>query len=92
MALISVTCVHLEGSAKKRFGIDGDREAVPLTLEVLYNKVRRPLVYRCLRSKVIKEGALEQSAFALCSRAKARVLNSAVSHACAFFCVDEKLQ
>jgi len=30
----------LEGSAQKRFGIDGDREAVPLKLEVLYNKVR----------------------------------------------------
>ncbi|KAM4585389.1 phosphoinositide 3-kinase regulatory subunit 5 isoform 1-T2 [Odontesthes bonariensis] len=27
------------GAASKRFGIDGDREAVPLTLEVLYNKV-----------------------------------------------------
>uniref|UniRef100_A0A8C5A1K5 Phosphoinositide 3-kinase regulatory subunit 5 n=1 Tax=Gadus morhua TaxID=8049 RepID=A0A8C5A1K5_GADMO len=31
--------VKAMGSAKKRFGIDGDREAVPLTLEVLYNKV-----------------------------------------------------
>ena len=40
MALIIATCVYLEGSAKKRFGIDGDREAVPLTLELLYNKVR----------------------------------------------------
>ncbi|XP_035262179.1 phosphoinositide 3-kinase regulatory subunit 5 isoform X3 [Anguilla anguilla] len=27
------------GAASKRFGIDGDREAVPLSLEVLYNKV-----------------------------------------------------
>uniref|UniRef100_A0A3B4GEN4 Phosphoinositide 3-kinase regulatory subunit 5 n=1 Tax=Pundamilia nyererei TaxID=303518 RepID=A0A3B4GEN4_9CICH len=27
------------GAASKRFGIDGDREAVPLTLEVVYNKV-----------------------------------------------------
>uniref|UniRef100_A0A3Q0RPX4 Phosphoinositide 3-kinase regulatory subunit 5 n=1 Tax=Amphilophus citrinellus TaxID=61819 RepID=A0A3Q0RPX4_AMPCI len=27
------------GAASKRFGIDGDREAVPLTLEVLYNRV-----------------------------------------------------
>ncbi|KAM6972833.1 phosphoinositide 3-kinase regulatory subunit 5 [Aplochiton taeniatus] len=27
------------GTASKRFGIDGDREAVPLLLEVLYNKV-----------------------------------------------------
>uniref|UniRef100_A0A3B4GEQ9 Phosphoinositide 3-kinase regulatory subunit 5 n=1 Tax=Pundamilia nyererei TaxID=303518 RepID=A0A3B4GEQ9_9CICH len=26
-------------AASKRFGIDGDREAVPLTLEVVYNKV-----------------------------------------------------
>ncbi|KAJ3614581.1 hypothetical protein NHX12_018153 [Muraenolepis orangiensis] len=31
--------VKAMGSAKKRFGIDGDREAVPLRLEVLYNKV-----------------------------------------------------
>lgn len=28
------------GAASKRFGIDGDREAVPLTLEVMYNRVR----------------------------------------------------
>lgn len=28
------------GAASKRFGIDGDREAVPLMLEVMYNKVR----------------------------------------------------
>ncbi|KAK2816860.1 hypothetical protein Q5P01_025051 [Channa striata] len=27
------------GAASKRFGIDGDREAVPLTLEVMYNRV-----------------------------------------------------
>ncbi|XP_028422715.1 phosphoinositide 3-kinase regulatory subunit 5 isoform X2 [Perca flavescens] len=27
------------GAASKRFGIDGDREAVPLMLEVVYNKV-----------------------------------------------------
>uniref|UniRef100_A0AAY4A8V0 Phosphoinositide 3-kinase regulatory subunit 5 n=1 Tax=Denticeps clupeoides TaxID=299321 RepID=A0AAY4A8V0_9TELE len=27
------------GSASKRFGIDGDREAVPLTLDVVYNRV-----------------------------------------------------
>uniref|UniRef100_A0AAQ5X6N1 Phosphoinositide 3-kinase regulatory subunit 5 n=1 Tax=Amphiprion ocellaris TaxID=80972 RepID=A0AAQ5X6N1_AMPOC len=27
------------GAASKRFGIDGDREAVPLTLEVVYNRV-----------------------------------------------------
>ncbi|XP_068448499.1 phosphoinositide 3-kinase regulatory subunit 5 isoform X2 [Clinocottus analis] len=27
------------GAASKRFGIDGDREAVPLMLEVLYNRV-----------------------------------------------------
>ncbi|KAG9343958.1 hypothetical protein JZ751_013347 [Albula glossodonta] len=27
------------GAASKRFGIDGDREAIPLTLELLYNKV-----------------------------------------------------
>ncbi|KPP67074.1 hypothetical protein Z043_114374 [Scleropages formosus] len=31
------------GAASKRFGIDGDREAVPLSLEVVYNKVgQRP--------------------------------------------------
>ncbi|KAA8594989.1 hypothetical protein FQN60_012124 [Etheostoma spectabile] len=29
------------GAASKRFGIDGDREAVPLTLEVVYNKWKR---------------------------------------------------
>lgn len=27
------------GAASKRFGIDGDREAVPLVLEVVYNRV-----------------------------------------------------
>ncbi|KAM6939671.1 phosphoinositide 3-kinase regulatory subunit 5 [Xenentodon cancila] len=27
------------GTASKRFGIDGDREALPLTLEVVYNRV-----------------------------------------------------
>uniref|UniRef100_A0A7N6F9U2 Phosphoinositide 3-kinase regulatory subunit 5 n=1 Tax=Anabas testudineus TaxID=64144 RepID=A0A7N6F9U2_ANATE len=27
------------GAASKRFGIDGDREAVPLSLEVMYNRV-----------------------------------------------------
>ncbi|KAM3624071.1 uncharacterized protein V6R79_018652 [Siganus canaliculatus] len=27
------------GAASKRFGIDGDREAVPLTLELMYNRV-----------------------------------------------------
>lgn len=27
------------GAASKRFGIDGDREAVPLTLDVVYNRV-----------------------------------------------------
>ncbi|CAJ1075736.1 phosphoinositide 3-kinase regulatory subunit 5-like isoform X1 [Xyrichtys novacula] len=31
--------VKAMGSASKRFGIDGDREAVPLTLKVGYNKV-----------------------------------------------------
>ncbi|XP_058634336.1 phosphoinositide 3-kinase regulatory subunit 5 isoform X1 [Onychostoma macrolepis] len=28
------------GAASKRFGIDGDREAVPLSLEVTYNRIR----------------------------------------------------
>ncbi|XP_026069669.1 phosphoinositide 3-kinase regulatory subunit 5-like isoform X1 [Carassius auratus] len=28
------------GAASKRFGIDGDREAVPLSLEVTYNQIR----------------------------------------------------
>lgn len=32
-------CFLSVGAASKRFGIDGDREAVPLTLEVVYNKV-----------------------------------------------------
>ncbi|KAJ8378509.1 hypothetical protein AAFF_G00238920 [Aldrovandia affinis] len=27
------------GAASKRFGIDGDREAIPLTLEIVYNKI-----------------------------------------------------
>ncbi|XP_061684830.1 phosphoinositide 3-kinase regulatory subunit 5 isoform X3 [Syngnathoides biaculeatus] len=27
------------GTASKRFGIDGDREAVPLTLDIMYNRV-----------------------------------------------------
>lgn len=31
------------GAASKRFGIDGDREAVPLTLDVAYNRVRNGL-------------------------------------------------
>ncbi|KAM9314715.1 phosphoinositide 3-kinase regulatory subunit 5 [Pholidichthys leucotaenia] len=31
--------VKAMGAAIKRFGIDGDREAVPLTLEVMYNRV-----------------------------------------------------
>ena len=30
---------HCKGAAGKRFGIDGDREAVPLKLDVVYNKV-----------------------------------------------------
>ncbi len=32
-------CFFNVGAASKRFGIDGDREAVPLMLEVVYNKV-----------------------------------------------------
>lgn len=32
-------CRLFEGAASKRFGIDGDREAVPLMLEIVYNKV-----------------------------------------------------
>ncbi|XP_075898895.1 phosphoinositide 3-kinase regulatory subunit 5 isoform X2 [Nelusetta ayraudi] len=31
--------VKAMGAASKRFGIDGDREAVPLTLELVYNRV-----------------------------------------------------
>ncbi|XP_066560449.1 phosphoinositide 3-kinase regulatory subunit 5 [Amia ocellicauda] len=31
--------VKASGPVSKRFGIDGDREAVPLTLEIVYNKV-----------------------------------------------------
>lgn len=33
-------CYYVSGAASKRFGIDGDREAVPLSLEVTYNRVR----------------------------------------------------
>lgn len=46
MLLITCACMNLSffgfnlGAASKRFGIDGDREAVPLTLEVVYNRVR----------------------------------------------------
>lgn len=39
-------CVHFflhEGAASKRFGIDGDREALPLMLDVMYNRVSRIL-------------------------------------------------
>lgn len=32
------------GAARKRFGIDGDREAVPLMLELVYNRVRCCLI------------------------------------------------
>jgi 2-oxoglutarate dehydrogenase complex dehydrogenase (E1) component-like enzyme len=32
--------VRFVGAASKRFGIDGDREAVPLMLEVVYNRVK----------------------------------------------------
>lgn len=32
-------CIVYVGAASKRFGIDGEREAVPLTLRVAYNKV-----------------------------------------------------
>lgn len=42
LAVYVCTCAFLffpVGAASKRFGIDGDREAVPLTLEVVYNKV-----------------------------------------------------
>lgn len=38
------------GPASKRFGIDGDREAVPLMLEVMYNRVRS--VYVNMQSTV----------------------------------------
>lgn len=40
-------CVSLSlhtGAASKRFGIDGDREAVPLMLEVVYNRVSQELL------------------------------------------------
>lgn len=40
--LCLAVCVfsHCVGAASKRFGIDGDREAVPLKLDVVYNRVR----------------------------------------------------
>lgn len=31
------------GPGSKRLGIDGDREAVPLTLQIIYSKVRSTL-------------------------------------------------
>lgn len=35
--------LYCSGAASKRFGIDGDREAVPLKLDVTYNRVRNGL-------------------------------------------------
>lgn len=32
-------CLCVTGAASKRFGIDGDREALPLALYIVYNKV-----------------------------------------------------
>uniref|UniRef100_A0A8C1TMK3 Phosphoinositide 3-kinase regulatory subunit 5 n=1 Tax=Cyprinus carpio TaxID=7962 RepID=A0A8C1TMK3_CYPCA len=32
-------CSYFSGAASKRFGIDGDREAVPLSLEITYNQI-----------------------------------------------------
>lgn len=37
------TCLYI-GAASKRFGIDGEREAVPLMLDVVYNRVRSCLM------------------------------------------------
>uniref|UniRef100_A0A672JVA3 Phosphoinositide 3-kinase regulatory subunit 5 n=1 Tax=Sinocyclocheilus grahami TaxID=75366 RepID=A0A672JVA3_SINGR len=39
----NLICSYFSGAASKRFGIDGDREAVPLSLEVTYNRVRRTI-------------------------------------------------
>lgn len=36
-------CLCVSGPGSKRLGIDGDREAVPLTLQIIYSKVRRVL-------------------------------------------------
>ncbi|XP_061088046.1 phosphoinositide 3-kinase regulatory subunit 5 [Conger conger] len=41
------------GAASKRFGIDGDREAVPLTLEVVYNKVGVSGRSKCSKSEKV---------------------------------------
>lgn len=35
--------VHGAGRGSKRLGIDGDQEAVPLTLQIIYSKVRMML-------------------------------------------------
>lgn len=40
----SLTCATFAGAASKRFGIDKEREAVPLTLSVAYNKVSFPTI------------------------------------------------
>lgn len=37
------TCQYI-GAASKRFGIDGEREAVPLMLDLMYNRVRNCLI------------------------------------------------
>ena len=36
-------CLCGTGPGSKRLGIDGDREAVPLTLQIIYSKVRLAL-------------------------------------------------
>ena len=50
---MSIFIFHI-GAASKRFGIDGDREAVPLKLEVVYNRVRCCWVLFTIKIGILK--------------------------------------
>lgn len=50
---VSIFIFHI-GAASKRFGIDGDREAVPLKLEVVYNRVRCCLILFSIKIGILK--------------------------------------
>ncbi|KAM7418919.1 hypothetical protein PAMA_016169 [Pampus argenteus] len=47
------------GAASKRFGIDGDREAVPLELELTYNRVKCCSTIKMLLAKSVSSPFLE---------------------------------
>ncbi|KAG7279620.1 hypothetical protein CRUP_011713 [Coryphaenoides rupestris] len=78
--------VKAMGSAKKRFGIDGDREAVPLKLEVHYNK--QLSTWEVKVDKVQVSGS-ENTTFAVCldqDERKARVLSPQIQPLHPSFC------